>query len=172
MAFGLIGAGPPTCTSREVVGMVNDMIRKSPIGASVQSIREHREISFDKATQIRQGQCLVDIKTETIVARYRVTLLNRTNGTFQVDVEPIVSADPPACNDPEVIALVEQMLRNGPNGQLVQNVTGYKELRFDRENKTRHGLCRANTPGWTNNVNYKVYWLDQKTGRFQVEIEP
>jgi hypothetical protein len=25
---------------------------------------------------------------------------------------------------------------------------------------------------WTGNVAYKVYWLDQKTGQFQVEIEP
>src|SRR5262245_48641923 len=64
--FGIAGDGVPTCTSREVIGMVDDIIRQSAVGPSVQSIRDHREISHDAANQIRKGQCLVKTQTETI----------------------------------------------------------------------------------------------------------
>jgi YD repeat-containing protein len=172
MAFGVFGGDPPTCTSREVIAMVDDMIRKSPLGPSVQSISGHREISYDPASQTRKGQCLVKTQTETVPASYSVKMLNRTNGTFQVGIEPIIPVDPPPCTDPEVIALVERLLRDGPQGHLLRTVAGHEETRFDRERKTRHGRCRVTTQGWTVNVAYKVCWVDQKTGQFQVEIEP
>jgi hypothetical protein len=55
---------------------------------------------------------------------------------------------------------------------LLKSVAGYEEIRYDRERKIRHGRCRVTLQDWTGNVAYKVYWLDQKTGQFQVEIEP
>src|SRR5262249_18576305 len=113
--FGVLGGGVPTCTSREVVSMVDDMIRKSPFGPSVQSISGHREISYDSASQTRKGQCLLKTQTETITVTYSVKLLNRTTGVFQVEVEPFLTDEPPACTDPEVIALVERLIRDGPN---------------------------------------------------------
>jgi hypothetical protein len=170
--FGIAGDEVPTCTSREVIGMLDDLIRKSAVGHSVQSISGHRELSYDSANQIRKGQCLVKTQTETITATYTVKMLNRTTGTFQVEVNPIIPADPPSCTNHDVIALVERVLRDGPNGPLLKSVTGHEEIRYDRETKTRHGRCRVTMQGWSANVSYKVYWLDQKSGQFQVELEP
>jgi len=170
--FGVMAGGVPTCTSREIIAMVDDLIRKSPLGPSVQSISDHREISYDRVSQTRKGECLVKLQTETITARYSVKMLNRANGTFQVEVEPPIPTDPPPCTDPEVIALVERLIREGPNGRLLKTVAGHEETRYDRDRKTRHGRCRVTMQGWTGNVAYRVYWLDQKTGQFQVQIEP
>jgi hypothetical protein len=170
--FGVAGNGVPTCTSREVISMVDDVIRKSGMVPSAQSISGHRELSYDPATESRKGQCVVKTETETITASYRVTMLNRKAGTFQVEVDPIIPTDPPACTDREVVGLVEGLIRDGPNGHLLKSVAGHEEVRYDRERQIRHGRCRVTMQGWTGNVAYKVYWFDQKTGRFQVELDP
>ena len=153
------------------------MIRKSPIGPSVQSISGHREISYDSVSQTRKGQCLIKTQTETITVTYSVKLLNRTTGFFQVEVEPIIPADPPSCTDPEVIALVERLIRDGPNGHQLKTVGGHVETSYDQERKTRHGRCQASLHGgqgraWNVTYRYRVYWLNQKTGQYQMEIEP
>jgi hypothetical protein len=170
--FGVVNGGPPTCTSREVTTMVDDMIRKSAIGPSVLSISGHREISHDLVGQSRKGQCLVETQTETITVTYTVKLLNRTNGTFQVEIEPIIPVDPPSCTNPEVIALLEELIRDGRNGHQLKKVEDHEEVRYDRENKTRHGRCRVTMQDWMGHVGYKVYWANPKTGQFQVQIEP
>src|SRR5262249_13294922 len=64
--FGVAAGDVPPCTSREVVGMVADMIRTGPIGPSVQSISGHKESSYDPANQVRRGQCTVKTQTGTI----------------------------------------------------------------------------------------------------------
>jgi hypothetical protein len=170
--FGVVAGGPPTCNSREIVAMVDDMIRKSPIGPSVLSISGHREVRYDAASQIRTGQCQVKTQTETIPVTFSVKLLNRTTGVFQVEVEPVIPEDPPSCTDPEVIAILERIIREGPNGPRLKSIARHQEIRYDRETKTRHGRCQATLQGWTGNVAYRVYWLNRKTGQFQVEIEP
>jgi hypothetical protein len=143
LAFGVLGGGPPTCTSREVVAMVDDLIRKGYQGPPVQSITGHREISYDPASQTRKGQCLVQTAAETIPVHYTVKTLDRLKGTFQVEVEPVIPADPPPCTNPEVIGLVERILREGPNGPRLRSVTGHEEVRYDRERKVRHCRCRV-----------------------------
>jgi hypothetical protein len=172
LAFGVLGDGPPTCTSSEVVGMVDDIIRKGAGGASVRSASGHREVSYDPASQVRKGQCLVKTDTETITVTYSVKLLNRANGTFQVEVEPYFPADPPSCTDPEVKAVLERIIREGPRGQLLVSLAGHEEVRYDRDNKTRHGRCRVTMRDGAGDITYKVYWTDQKQGQYQVEIEP
>jgi hypothetical protein len=179
LAFGTFNDGPPTCTSREVTAMVSDLIRKGSIGPSVRSISDYREISYDSASQIRKGQCVVKTQTESVTVNYSVRMLNPTAGTFEVNVEPFGFNDPPSCTDPEVVALVEGLVRDGFGGQQVQRVAAHEELRYDREKKTRYGRCQAflqpkgaaevNAPVA---VNYRVYWLDQKAGQYQVAIDP
>jgi hypothetical protein len=142
------------------------------VGPSLRSISGHREISHDPVKQIRKGECRVTTDTETIVATYTVKMMDRGAGTFQVEVDTILRENPPSCKDPEVIALVERVIREGPNGDQVKSVAGHEEIRYDRENKTRHGRCRVTMQGRTEDVAYKVYWLNQKTGQFQVELEP
>ncbi|HMF16250.1 MAG TPA: hypothetical protein VKE98_03545 [Gemmataceae bacterium] len=170
--FGIAGGGVPTCTSREVITMVDDIIRQSPVGPSVRSISDHRETSYDRVLQIRKGQCLVKTQTETITATFSVRTINPKNGTFQVDVDPVIPEDPPFCTDRDVIDHLERVIRAGPNGHLLKSVAGHEEVRYDRENKSRYGRCRVTMQGWTGNVVYKVYWVDRKTGMFQVDIEP
>ena len=170
--FGVAGNDVPTCTSREVISMVDDSIRKSPMGPSVQSISGHRELSYDRVRQTRKGQCLLKTPTETITVRYSVKMLNSENGTFEVDIEPIIPAEPPSCTDAEVIGMVERIFREGPSGHLLKSVAGHEEIRYDREKKIRHGRCRVTLQDWKGEVRYKIYWVDQKTGQFQVEIEP
>ena len=174
MHFGFVGSGVPTCDSREVIAMVNDIIRKSSIGPSVQSISDHRGISSGEAAESRKGQCLVKTRTETIRATYTVKMLNKEAGTFQVEVDPIITSDPPFCTDRDVIDLIAQMLREAPNGGGLINVQGHEEISYDQEKKVRHGRCQAAFQGVAQTVTYRfrVYWLDQKAGRFQVEFEP
>src|SRR5208283_4936372 len=138
MSFGTVGGGPPTCTSRDVITMVDDIIRKGPNGPSVQSISDYREIRYDPAGEIRTGQCTVKTLTETIPVTFTVKLLNRTTGVFEVNVQPIISEDPPSCTSPDVMDLLEDIFRRGPNGHLLKNLAGPMEIRYDRENKIRH----------------------------------
>jgi hypothetical protein len=174
MAFGVVGSGPPTCTSREVVALVDDLIRTSSIGPSVQSISGHRELSYDSVNQIRKGQCLVKTRTETITARYTVKMLNRASGTFQVEIEPLVSDEPPSCTDRDVTAVLERLIREGPNGHLLKSVAKHEDTTYDKEGRIRHGCCQVTFQGMQDPITYryKVYWTDQETGQFQVELEP
>jgi hypothetical protein len=81
-----------------------------------------------------------------------------------------------------VIALVERLIRDRFPGQQVGGVGSHREISYDRANKVRHGRCQAmlqsqpNVPARGKNasvvVNYRVHWLDQKTGQFQVVIDP
>jgi len=172
MSFGTIGGGPPSCTSREVIIMVDNMIRQGNNGAAVLSISGHREIRYDPAGEIRTGQCTIKTLTETIAVTFTVKLLNRNTGVFEVNVQPIISEDPPSCTSPEVMDLLEDIVRRGPNGHLLKHLAGHMEIRYDRENKIRHGRCQAIMQDWTGNLSYKVYWQDQKAGLFQAQIEP
>jgi hypothetical protein len=171
MRLGIIGHGLPTCTSQEVTAMVDDMIRKSPFGPQVQSISGHREISYDPVGEIRKGQCLVKTQAETIKVTYSVRFINRAMGTYQVEVDPILPEDPPPCTDPEVIAILERIIRDGPDGHHLKIIAGHQEIRYDRENKIRHGRCQATMQGRIIDVAYSVRVVDRKTGQFEVQIE-
>ena len=151
--------------------MVDDMIRKSPFGPQVQSISGHREISYDPVGEIRKGQCLVKTQAETIKVTYSVRFINRAMGTYQVEVDPILPEDPPPCTDPEVIAILERIIRDGPDGHHLKIIAGHQEIRYDRENKIRHGRCQATMQRRIIDVAYSVRVVDRKTGQFEVQIE-
>jgi hypothetical protein len=168
--FGLVVAGVPTCTSKAVTNMVDDLIRQSALGPSVQSITDHRETSYDSSKQLRKGQCLVKTPTEIITATFSVKMVDAKAGTFQVELDPIVTTDPPLCTDLDVIELLERLVREGPNGRRIVKVTGHEEIRYDKEQQIRQCSCKLALQGRLDNVVYKVYWLDQKTGQFQVQI--
>jgi hypothetical protein len=98
--LGAAGGGVPACDSREVIGMVEDIILKSHIGPSVRSISGHCEISYDPGSRTRKGQCLITTWTETMVAVYRVKVLDPTAGAFVVEVEPITPRTRPPARTP------------------------------------------------------------------------
>ncbi len=171
LAFGILGNDPPTCNSREVINMVDDQIRENPLCLDIVSVSGHREMSYDRAKQMRIGQCLVKTKAETMTVTYTIKIANRQKGMFSVLVDPFYPIDPPACENPSVIATLDRLIRDAAHGRFVLAVTAHEEVQYDRETKTRYGRCRVIMRGWRGDVGYRVYWLDQKTGYFQVELE-
>jgi hypothetical protein len=166
--FGITRGGePPTCTSREVVAMVNDIVRHSEIGSAVVSVKEHREVRYDESVHTRLGQCLVQTEDEAILVAYKVQLVDLTKGTFQILVDPIVTTAPPSCTAPEVKDFVEQLVSLGPG----TSIFDYRQTRYDQETKTRHGRCKVTFRGQTRDVAYRVYWIDPRNRQFKVEIE-
>jgi hypothetical protein len=162
------GDAPPTCTSPEVVLLLDNLIRTSPLGPKVQSVGGHREIHYDAATKARKGQCLVKTDADEITVTYTVKWLDHNHQSFQVEVQP--GWDLPCCTSPQVMALVERLVKDGPQGPEIKTVHSHVEIRYDRQAKTRFGQCKVTTRMQTITVNYKVSWLDQQAGQFQVEI--
>jgi DNA-directed RNA polymerase subunit RPC12/RpoP len=76
--------GPPACTAPDVRFLVEDLIRKSPLGPSVKSISGFREVKHDRVAQIRKGRCVVDTGKEAITVTYEVSWIDRNKGTFSV----------------------------------------------------------------------------------------
>ena len=76
--------GPPACTAPDVRALVEDMIRKSPLGPSVKTIGSFREVKRDRVAQTRKGRCVVDTGKEAITVTYEVSWIDRNKGTFRV----------------------------------------------------------------------------------------
>src|SRR5262249_40850660 len=150
------------CSSSTVVRMVDDLIRKGPVGPSVESIRDHRELSYDPATGTRTGECVVETATGSICVTYAVAWLDSRAGHFQVQIVSLRGEDPPSCTDPEVATLVEQLIKNGPLGPGVLTVDEYRETSYDRPAGTRYGQCMVRTTRGAFRIAFKVQWLDQK----------
>src|SRR5262249_2534208 len=55
----LPGGAPPSCTSPEVIRLLDETLRKSLAGPSIKSIHGHKEVQYDRANGLRKGQCLV-----------------------------------------------------------------------------------------------------------------
>ncbi len=75
---------PPACTAPDVRFVVEDLIRKSPLGPSVKTIGGFREVKHDRVAQIRKGRCVVDTGKEAITVTYEVSWIDRNKGTFRV----------------------------------------------------------------------------------------
>jgi hypothetical protein len=169
---GVLGDKPPSCTNPEVISLLDDTIRKTPLGPQVMSIRDHREIDYDPVTKKRTGQCEVRTITDHMLITYSVTWIDRSKRYFQVQIEDQLTEDPPACTDPKVIALLESMIKDAPDGQNVNRVDGHKETRYDKAAKIRYGQCTVRTATGESTVAYLVRWLDRKQGHFQVQLVP
>jgi hypothetical protein len=80
--------GPPACAAPDVKLLVEDLIRKSPLGPSVKLIGGFREVKHDRAAQIRKGRCVVDTAREAITVTYEVSWIDRNKGAFSVRTLP------------------------------------------------------------------------------------
>jgi hypothetical protein len=79
---------------------------------------------------------------------------------------------PPACNHPDVKALVEDLIRKTPIVANVKSISDYREIRYDEVRKMRVGKCLVKTfQGERINVYYNVSWIGQERRSFQVRIE-
>jgi hypothetical protein len=74
----------PRCTSNEVIEVLQQVIRSSPLGRFVRSIDGHREIRYDPASEIREGQCVVHLEDGDVRLSYVVQWRDRERGSFQV----------------------------------------------------------------------------------------
>src|SRR3990172_4435660 len=76
----LVPPGLPSCTSPEVVRLLDQVIRGTPAGASAKTIDGHQELSYDRDADVRHGQCVVHTDTGDINVKYLVEWLDRDNG--------------------------------------------------------------------------------------------
>jgi hypothetical protein len=119
---------------------------------------------------LRKGECVVETETGTTPVGYRVKWQDARKRLFEVRIEPFVLADPPSCASTEVMRMVEQMIKDSLAGIKVTGVKNYNQIGFDKESKTRWGVCTVHTPVETFPVNYKVQLVDEKNGSFRVAL--
>ena len=163
----LVPPGLPSCTSPEVVQLLDQVIRGTPAGASAKTIDGHQELSYDRDVDVRHGQCVVHTDGGDIDVKYLVEWLDREKGQFAVRIPP---ADLPSCTSPEVVQLLEQVIRGTPVGVSAKSIDGHQELSYDRDADVRHGQCVVHTDTGDINVKYLVEWLDRDNGLLQLRI--
>jgi RNase P protein component len=165
----LVKPGLPSCTSQQVVELLEQLIRKSAVGGTVSSIDGHREISYDRVQDRRTGQCVAHIGGKDIVVNYTVEWLDRQNNQFAVKIPP---PDLPSCTSQEVVQALERAIRQTPEVAKALAVVGHREVSYDRAKDRRKGQCVAHTDTRDINVDYVVEWLDRDQGKFVVRVVP
>jgi hypothetical protein len=94
---------------------------------------------------------------------------NRDKGEFEVRFSP---ADLPACSSPEVVQLLEQVIRGTPFGAGARTIDGHREVGYDREGGSRKGQCVVHGDGPDIVLHYVVEWRDPDQGRYEVRLLP
>jgi hypothetical protein len=161
--------GPPlpACTSKEVTSIVEQLIRGPQMALAATSIDGYQEISFDPSAQRRIGRCRVHTDEETILVDFVVEWLDRRRAQFAVRVQIV---EVPPCDSPQVISVVQEVIRSSPWGSKAEAIEGFSELSFDRAAQRRIGQCTARIEGELHKLTYLVEWQDRGQGRFGVRI--
>jgi hypothetical protein len=157
----------PSCTSPSVTRLLEQLVRSIPMWAKTESITDHREISFDPDANRRVGQCTLKADGIEISGTFRVEFQNRDLGQIMVRFFP---DDPPSCINPQVIRLVEQVIRQSPAGPTVKSISDHREIRYDRAAARRVGQCTVKTTAGAGSVKYAVELVNKEKGEIQVRI--
>ena len=166
----LVPPGLPSCTSSEVVTLLEQIVRTTPAGASMKSIDGHHEISFDKERSIRHGRCTLHSDTGKTELDYFVEWQDREKGMFQIRIPP---AELPSCTSPEVIELLDTVIRNVNPGIEIDTIDGHRETSFDSESNSRQGTCDVHFDSKVEKIHYVVKWVDRANGSFSVQtVQP
>ena len=89
---------PPECNHRDVIALVDDIIRNTPIVANVKSIKGHREVLYDEVRNLRVGKCTAEtFQEERFAVYYNVSWIGHERRSFQVKIE---EAQPEQLNQP------------------------------------------------------------------------
>ncbi len=174
------GAGPfigsvvipprlPSCSSSEVVQLLEQVIRSTHVNATLKSIDGHRELSFDSDASARHGECVAHTDSGDVLVNFLVEWQDRSKGLFQVRILP---ADLPSCTGPEVAELLDKVIRTTLVGGTLTSIDGHRELSYDRDAGVRHGASVAHTDAGNIDVQFVVEWQDRNKGVFQVRIPP
>lgn len=82
----------------------------------------------------------------------------------------VIPARLPLCTSTEVAQVLEQFVRSGPEGAIVNSVDGFRELSYDPGASIRHGECVVHTDSGDYTVKFIVEWKDREQGVFQVRL--
>jgi hypothetical protein len=164
----LIPPGLPSCTSGEVVQLLDQVIHGTPVGPRVKAIDGHREAVFDRQAQRRQGQCVVHTDGGDIVVKFFVQWRDRDKGLYEVRIPP---PELPACDSQQVVRLLDQVIRATPLGDGARSIDGHREVSYDQVANRRHGQCTVHTDGADIVVQYLVEWRDREKGFFIVQLQ-
>lgn len=66
----------------------------------------------------------------------------------------------PACDDPEIMQLVDQLARSEFVGSHVDVSIAHREVLFDAENQVRHGTCVIRIDSKPISIPYRIMWKD------------
>ena len=83
----LVPPSLPACNSREVVQLLEQVIRSNPTGAKARSVDGHREVSYDKSMDRRLGQCVMHTDVADIVINFLVQWRDRDKGQFEIQIK-------------------------------------------------------------------------------------
>ncbi len=157
----------PSCTSKEVGQLLEQVIRSTPVGAAAKSIDGHRELRYDRDADVRHGECVAHMASGDMPVKFIVEWQDRNKGLFQVR---LAGPELPSCTSKEVVQLLEQVIRSTPVGAAAESIDGHRELRYDRDADVRHGECVAHMASGDMPVKFIVEWQDRNKGRFQVQV--
>jgi uncharacterized membrane protein YhaH (DUF805 family) len=167
--YGLfVSPDPPTCTSAEVVQVLDRIVRQSSRGQAVKSVDGFRELSFDREGHERHGQCVVHTDAGDTEVNYIVRWLDRDKRRFEVRIRPEL----PSCTSPEVTQLLNQIIRKTSIGPSVKSIDGFGEVRSDPNANNRQGRCIVHTDQGDIDFQYEVHWSQKDEGRFEVIAQP
>jgi membrane associated rhomboid family serine protease len=158
----------PTCTSKEVVDVVQQIVRNSAMGPTVKSLDGFRELSFDSKEMVRRGQCVVHSNSGDVNLQYSVRWQDRAKDQFEVRVLP---TGLPSCTSSEVIEVLNRVIRQMATRTKVTSVTGFQEVSVDSKSSKRQGRCVAHTTAGDIELKYTVQWRNEAAGEFEVVAE-
>jgi flagellar biosynthesis/type III secretory pathway protein FliH len=85
----VLPTGLPSCTSSEVIDVLNRVIREMATRTKVTSVTGFREVSVDPKSSKRHGRCVAHTTAGDIEIKYTVQWRNEKAGQFEVLAEAI-----------------------------------------------------------------------------------
>lgn len=161
----LVAAELPSCDSLTVKQLLEQVIRQTPVGATARSIDGHHELKYDTVAGVRQGECIAHLESEDVAVRYFVEWQDRNKTHFQVRLAEL---ELPACDSPQIVKLLDKVIRNSQLGASIRSIDGHRELRYDPEADVRHGECIAHLESGDVPMKFFVEWQDRNQGLIQV----
>ncbi len=157
----------PGCAAAESVKLLDQIVRTTSLGPILTAIDGHREVRFDAATGQRECACVVHSTVGEIPGKYIIEWQDRKAGLFQIRIPtPIL----PGCNSPEVLRVLEQLIRSTPEGAAARSLDSHRELSYDPQTDVRRGVCLLHTDTGHYEVKFVVEWQNQNEAQFQVRI--
>lgn len=162
-----LGTDLPSCTSAEVMQLLEQIVQKSLDVGTFKSVDSARELSFDRDANVRHGECVVHTSTGDIPVKFLVEWTDQEKGQFQVRTVP---TDLPSCASADVKKLLEQLIRNSLKDFNLESVDSHRERSFDHVANVRHGECVAHVEMEDIPIYFIVEWQDREKAQFQVRL--